>query len=136
MNRRFSVAATLAMTLLVVSIGEAQETSNEPAPIQTSTQLDLRVPDITELYTEEQIQEFLAATFHEHTEEVQVRGRREPVTPKVWPGIAAPVWAIFNPMQAWRILAPLPPDQTRVLGLNADITTPYQEPSARTAVDW
>ncbi len=135
MISRFDVFAMFAMAFLVASTGEAQETSDVRAPVQTSTQLDLRIPDITELYTEEQIQAFLAMTFEEHAEEVKVQGRREPVTPKVWPGIAAPFWAIVNPTQAWRIIAPLPPDQTRVSGLNADVTTPYQAPAARMAVD-
>jgi hypothetical protein len=136
MNRQPTVAAMLAMTLFAVSVGEAEEASDDRAATEPRAQLDLSVPDITELYTEEQIHAFLAATFEEHAEEVEVRGRREPVTPSVWPGIAAPVWAIFNPTQAWRIIAPLPPDRSRALAFSADITTPYQEPSARTAIDW
>lgn len=141
MIRQFGVATMLAMTFLVVSTGKAQESANARAPVQSSRALDLRIPDITELYTEEQIQAFLASTFQEHTdqeytEEVEVRGRRETVTPDVWPGIAAPVWAIFNPTQAWRIFAPLPPDQSRAFAFDADVTTPYQEPVARTATDW
>lgn len=135
MISRFNLAAMFAMAFLVVSTAEAQETSDVRAPVQTFTQLDLRIPDITELYTEEQIQALLAVTFQEHAEEVRVQGRREPVTPKAWPGIAAPFWAMLNPTQAWRIIAPLPPDQTRVSALNADVTTPYQAPAARTARD-
>jgi hypothetical protein len=121
--------------LLVMSTSKAQEISGAHSGVQTPKKLDLRIPDITELYTHEQIQAFLAPTFQEDTEEVQVRGRREAVTPTVWPAIAAPFWAIFNPTQAWRILAPFPPDQTRTWAFNADVTTPYQEPAARTAAD-
>lgn len=135
MIRRLSAATMLSMVLSIVSTGEAQEPTEIGARAQTSTALDLRVPDITELFTEEQIQALLAPTFQEYTEEVEVRGRREPVTPDVWPGIAAPIWAVFNPTQAWRILAPLPPDRSQALALNADITTPYQQPTARTATD-
>ena len=126
-----SAATMLAMILLTVSIGEAQEISGARPAVQAPRKLDLRIPNITELYTHEQIQAFLAPTFREDTEEVEVRGRREAVTPKVWPGIAAPFWAIFNPTQAWRIIAPFPPDQTRALAFNADVTTPYQKPAAR-----
>jgi hypothetical protein len=135
MIRLFCAATVLAMTFLAVSFGEAQEIADARSAVQTSKKLDLRIPDITELYTHEQIQAFLAPTFQEDPEEVEVRGRREAVTPKVWPGIAAPFWAIFNPAQAWRILAPFPPDQTRTWGFNADVTTPYQKPAARTAAD-
>jgi hypothetical protein len=135
MIRRFGAAAMLALTFLCVSTGEAQETSGARSAVQTPKKLVLRVSDITELYTHEQIQAFLAPTFREDAEEVEVRGRREAVTPTVWPGIAAPFWAIFNPTQAWRIIAPFPPDQTRALAFNADVTTPYQKPAARTAAD-
>lgn len=30
-------------------------------------------------------------------------------TQEVWGGIAAPLWAIRNPTQSWRILLPIPP---------------------------
>jgi len=79
--------------------------------------LDLRAPKITELYTSEELNKILATTFiREDIEEVQVesaRDRRPTDTPEVWPGIAAPVWALLNPSQSWRIFAPLPPDQTQ-----------------------
>ena len=32
---------------------------------------------------------------------------------EIAPLIPAPVWALLNPAQSWRIFAPLPPDQTR-----------------------
>ena len=31
-------------------------------------------------------------------------------TQEVWGGIAAPVWAVLNPTQAWRIFLPIPPE--------------------------
>ena len=43
-------------------------------------------------------------------------------TPRVWPGIAAPFWALFHPTQAWRIFAPIPPDQAKDIG-NQKFTT-------------
>lgn len=137
MINRIGAAILLVLTLCAVSVAGAQQSVQAPTA-QSPQPLDLRVPHITELYTHEQIQALLAPTFREsreYTEEVQVQGRRDPVTPTVWRGIAAPFWAVFNPTQAWRIIAPFPPDQSRALAFNADVTTPYQRPAARTAAD-
>lgn len=95
--------------------------AEQPAPATAAAKpaahkpLDLRPPNITHLFSSEQLNKILAASFREDIEEVQVEGEREqmPDTPTVWPGIAAPVWALLNPTQSWRIFAPLPPDQTR-----------------------
>jgi hypothetical protein len=92
--------------------------------------LDLRAPQITELFTSEEVNKILANTFvSEDIEEVEVEGVRDhrPTnTPNVWPGIAAPFWALFHPTQAWRIVAPLPPDQTRGLQyVRANATDAY-----------
>lgn len=92
--------------------------------------LDLRVPHITQLFTSEELNRILAASFiREDIEEVEVEGERDRMptnTPNVWPGIAAPVWALLNPTQSWRIFAPLPPDQTRGLGyVRANATDAY-----------
>ena len=139
MINRIGAATLLVLTLSAVSIAGAQESVRARPTAQSPQQLDLRIPHITELYTHEQIQALLAPTFlqtREYSEEeVEVQGRREAITPTVWRGIAAPFWAIFNPTQAWRIIAPFPPDQSRALAFNADVTTPYQEPAARTAAD-
>lgn len=101
-----------------------------PAKAQPPHQpLDLRAPQITQLYTSEELNKILANTFiREDIEEVQVEGVRDhrPTnTPSVWPGIASPVWAVLNPAQSWRIFAPLPPDQTRGLNVRADATDAY-----------
>jgi hypothetical protein len=138
MINRIGAAPILVLALCAVSAAQAQESARPGPTAQRSEQLDLRIPHITELYTHEQIQALLAPTFletREYAEEVEVQGRREAVTPTVWRGIAAPFWAIFNPTQAWRIIAPFPPDQSRALAFNADVTTPYQRPAARTAAD-
>ena len=91
--------------------------------------LDLRPPNITHLFTSEQLNKILAATFREDIEEVQVQGERDRMptnTPEIWPGIAAPVWALLNPTQSWRIFAPLPPDQTGGLSyVRANATDAY-----------
>ena len=92
--------------------------------------LDLRAPNITHLFTSEELNRILAVTFlRENIEEVEVEGerdRRPTDTPTVWPGIAAPFWAVVNPSQGWRIFAPLPPDQTRDLQyVRANVTDTY-----------
>jgi hypothetical protein len=92
--------------------------------------LDLRVPHITQLFTSEELNKILAASFiREDIEEVEVEGERDRLptnTPDVWPGIAAPFWALLNPAQSWRIFAPLPPDQTRGLEyVRANATDTY-----------
>jgi hypothetical protein len=94
--------------------------------------LDLRAPDITRLFSQQELQRVLAKTLDADIEEVEVegaRGRRAPPpdTPTVWPGILAPFWAVTHPTQAWRILAPLPPDQAKGVGsAPPDATDPYR----------
>ena len=91
--------------------------------------LDLRPPNVTHLFTSEQLNRILAASFREDIEEVEVEGERDRTptnTPDVWPGIAAPLWALMHPTQSWRIFAPLPPDQTRGLQyVRANATDAY-----------
>jgi len=92
--------------------------------------LDLRVPHITQLYTSEELNRILTASFiREDIEEVEVEGQRDRTptnTPRVWPGIAAPVWAVLNPTQSWRIFTPLAPDQTQGLEyVRANATDSY-----------
>jgi hypothetical protein len=135
-----TVAAT---TLLLCSAALGQETvSAAPSPAVTpvvAKRLDLRVPKVTEIYTEQQIATFLARARAEDLDEVEVEGSREPrepVTPNVWGGIAAPLWAVLHPTQAWRIFAPLPPDQLRrAYNPQPDATAPYQVTAARSARD-
>lgn len=144
MGRKTGAHLTVAATtLLLCSTALGQEATSsapsltfEPA---TAKRIDLRVPKITEIYTEQQIAVFLARARADNLDEVEVEGRRErrhPVTPNVWGGIAAPIWAVLHPTQAWRIFAPLPPDQARRLyNSNPDATAPYQVTAARSARD-
>ncbi|HKU16810.1 MAG TPA: hypothetical protein VJQ52_20625 [Steroidobacteraceae bacterium] len=93
--------------------------------------LDLRPPDITKLLTPKQLEDLLEKLDKENIEEVEVEGGRVPApsfTPRVWAGIAAPFWALFHPTQAWRILAPIPPDQARFIGNQQFTTEGYLEP--------
>src|SRR5688572_16413257 len=112
-NIRWALVVTSAfVAAILISESAAAEEAAPSAPPQQ--RLDLRAPDVTHPFSQEQIQRVLAITFRENIEEVEVEGERDiPSTPRVWPGIFAPFWAVANPTQAWRILAPLPPDQTR-----------------------
>ena len=91
----------------------------KPAVFRSAKQMDLRPPNITHLFTSEQLNAILAASFRsEELEGVEVEGDRDrivPNTPTPWGGIAAPFWAVLNPTEAWRIFMPLAPDQTRGL---------------------
>jgi hypothetical protein len=119
---------------LLSGSGSAEEKAPVPAvaakPAPPRKPLDLRVPQITHLFTSEELNRILATTFvRDDIEEVEVEGardRRPTNTPDVWPGIAAPFWALLNPAQSWRIFAPLPPDQTRGLEyVRANATDAY-----------
>jgi hypothetical protein len=82
--------------------------------------LDLRAPDITQLYSAEEIKRFLSKSVDSNIEEVEVEDARTheapPASPAVWGAIAAPFWALLHPTQAWRIIAPIPPDRAKYIG--------------------
>jgi hypothetical protein len=102
------------------------------APAAPVKPLDLRPPQITQLYTSEQLEALLEKMDREHIEGVEVEGERIPpptFTPQVWPGIAAPFWALLHPTQAWRIFAPIPPDQARGINARPPDTEGYLEPA-------
>lgn len=126
-------ARTIVIGLAVMAMFQSTFAA-EPAAAQPTKRLDLRAPDITKLYTAEQLNRILARTLKDDIEEVEVEGRRvplEPRTPTVWGGVAAPIWAVLHPTQSWRIFAPLPPDQARGLAeLPAIAPRGYLEPAA------
>lgn len=150
LNIRWALVVTFAFvaaTLIAESAAAAEELAPaNPAAAVASSQaaapakpLDLRAPDVTQLFTQEQIHRVLAASFRENIEEVEVEGERNlPATPRVWPGIFAPFWAVVNPTQAWRIIAPLPPDQTRGMQMaRVDATDAYVlEPAGTIQLDY
>ncbi|HEY7641023.1 MAG TPA: hypothetical protein VH814_14955 [Steroidobacteraceae bacterium] len=112
------LAASLALASGARADDSAAAPAKPPAPAPAKP-LDLRPPEITKLYTSRQLAELLDKIEQDNIEEVEVEGEREhrPVfTPRVWPGIGAPFWALFHPTQAWRIFAPIPPDQARYIG--------------------
>jgi hypothetical protein len=129
---------TMRARRIVIAVGLAAMLqaafAAEPAAAEPVQRLDLRAPDIRKLYTAEQLNRMLAPTLKDNIEEVEVEGQRErtePRSPAVWGGIAAPIWAILNPTQAWRILAPLPPDRARDLAeVPAIAPRGYLEPAA------
>jgi hypothetical protein len=107
------MAAALGLACAAVRADDEAAAAPPPKP------LDLRPPDITKLYTPRQLDRLIAKMEAESIEEIEVEGARVPpptFTPRVWPGIAAPFWALFHPTQAWRIFAPIPPDQARDIG--------------------
>jgi hypothetical protein len=131
-------ARTIVIGLALAAMLEGALAAEPAAAAQPLKRLDLRAPDITKLYTPEQLNRMLGSTVKDNDiandiEEVEVEGQRERTparSPTVWGGIAAPVWAILNPTQAWRIFAPLPPDQTSNEDLPPITTRGYLEPAA------
>ena len=126
-------------TILVAGVVHAADTPSaqptKPAPSAAKSvpaatsprKLDLKVRDVSELYTQDQILAFLALTRGDDgLEVVDVPGERMPTTPAVWGGLAAPFWAFLNPLQSWRIIAPVPPDR-----LHAADVTPEARPQPR-----
>jgi hypothetical protein len=147
-NIRWALVVTSAFVAAIL-ISEAAAEALAPVtpvagavvkPTATATrQLDLRAPDVTHLFTQEQINSVIASTFRENIEEVEVEGERNiPATPRVWPGIFAPIWAMAHPTQAWRIIAPLPPDQTRGMQFaRVNVTDAYMlDPAGTIQLDY
>jgi hypothetical protein len=108
------------------AITETSASTGKPAATQAQKPLDLRIPDVSELYTPQQIQAILSHTASDDYEEIEVRGVRIPSTPDVWTGLGAPVWGLLNPTQVWRIIAPIPPDR-----LHAADVRPEAQPQER-----
>lgn len=127
-----NIVLTLGAAYMLACAGTAAAETRRAAPVPPA--LDLRAPDITRLYTPQQIQAALATTSERNIEEVEVYGPHErpvPVSPQVWSGIAAPFWALLHPAQSWRIFAPIPQDRARWLGENSpDARSAYLEPAA------
>jgi hypothetical protein len=121
-------------TLLIVAslaLAGATARADDETAVPSQEPLDLRPPDITKLYTHEQLERLIAKLEAENIEEVEVEGARVPsptFTPRVWPAIAAPFWALLHPTQSWRILAPLPPDQAREVNNQRFDTSGYLVP--------
>jgi hypothetical protein len=83
-----------------------------PTPAMSSAAkaaaLDLRAPELTQVFTPAQLSEKLQDPDEEQydiTETVQVEGERQLAPVSV--GLMAIPWAIIHPTQAWRILMPV-----------------------------
>jgi len=125
------VAGIAALALAGPTIAADVPTGASSKPPQSATQkrLDLRIPSITELYTPEQLEAMLGNTRSDgDLEEVEVPGRRVQFTPDVWGGLGAPVWALLNPTQAWRIIAPIPPDRIHAADVRPEAQPPQRDP--------
>ncbi|MGH8178206.1 MAG: hypothetical protein ACREV5_18270 [Steroidobacter sp.] len=127
-------AGALVIAYCMVAAAEEPEAKpSDPAAAPERKLLDLRAPDIRDLFTPQQIAAVLASTRDRNIEEVEVEGVRgppPPSTPEVWGAIAAPFWALLHPTQAWRILAPIPPDRARAIGAEPpDATSTQREPA-------
>ena len=126
-NLRWSLIACIVMSCVALQSG-AQEPARATSPVK---RLDLRPPKITDVLSPQAIERALRATRDPNTlEEVEVEGGRikgEPRSPVVPGGILAPFWALLNPAQSWRILAPVPSDQTSDEPPPA-ATDPYRPP--------
>ena len=127
--------ATLCAGVAVAADGTSKQPVRAAAkPVATSpakattAKLDLRIPDVTELYTPEQIQAMLSHSQGDEYEDIEVRGERIPVTPDVWTGLAAPVWGLLNPTQIWRIIAPIPPDRIHAADVRPDAQPQERDP--------
>jgi hypothetical protein len=122
----------LCVALLPISALAAGPTAQQ--------RLDLKAPNIHEVWTSQQIAAVLAHTQDpEQSESIEVQGYRghsAPRTPVAWRGIAAPFWAVLHPADAWRIFAPLPPDQARPTPLSSQpyLTVNAQAPEMRAAL--
>ena len=126
------VAAGLALAAAAARADEAAATTATTAAAAPAKPLDLKPPRITELYSSEQLEAMLDKMEAQHLEGVEVEGERIPTpkfTPDIWPGIAAPFWALLHPTQAWRIFGPIPPDQARGINTRPPTTDGYLEPA-------
>ena len=128
MNTRTGKISAVSALLLAAGLAltDADALADEAATAAPPPKaLDLRPPQITRLYTPRQLENLIARMEAKNIEEIEVEGARIPpptFTPRVWPGIAAPFWALFHPTQSWRIFAPIAPDQARDIG-NQTFTT-------------
>jgi hypothetical protein len=134
MQQKHGIAGAAMMLYWALACGEELKAPTDAARTAEAPprRLDLRAPDINRILTPEQIASALASARDRNIEEVQVEGvrtRPPPATPAVWPGILAPFWALAHPTQAWRILAPIPPDRAHDPG-PLDSTHPDREPAA------
>lgn len=86
-------------------------------PHHSRRKLDLTVRDLSVLVAEGYVK------LEEDDQTITVTGHQEAALPQTdsespepWAGIAAPVWALLNPTQAWRIFLPVPQGESDEVG--------------------
>lgn len=126
---------TLTQAALAAEPVAGHATPNDPpqaAAIAARKPLDLRPPDITTLLSQAELDRILSRIVEASIEEIEVQRERTRSpnlgSPAVPLGLASPFWAIANPLQAWRIFTPIPPDRAQYLSGPADATDPYRRP--------
>jgi hypothetical protein len=120
------------MRACMLLFGSLLSLSAMAAESAAPSRLDLKAPNIHDVWTPQEIAWVLSGTVDpDRLETVEVQGFRgssAPRTPVAWSGIGAPFWAIAHPADAWRIFAPLPPDQARPVSVSSQ---PYLAVSAQ-----
>lgn len=129
-----ALIASMMLSLLTAGSLHAADARPATAAMATRVALDLRLPDLTEIYSAEEIARLLGRPLNEDIEEVRVVGDRPeavPITPtpSIPSGLGAVFWAATNPLQAWRIFMPLAPDQAIPASVSLD-TVAYLPPAA------
>lgn len=109
-----------------VAFSHAGAAADAPAA-EPRKSLDLSAPDVTKLLSAEQLKQLLAEMETKIIEDVEVERKKDSYDDGAnvpWSGIAAPVWALLNPLQSWRIFAPIPPKQAEAMTSTPDATSP------------
>lgn len=138
--------ATGMFALLACGLNLAAASFALPAAAAEGLALD--PPRITELFLPKELDKRMEAMSapepapagERAVEQVQVEGARlagpPPGAPRPWPGIAAPIWAVLNPADAWRIFLPWLPEQAAALFGAPDATDTGLTPAALTGDVW
>ena|SRR5215831_4947094 len=119
-----SVEAQEVKTDASKSVASKAVASKPIATPNVTKPLDLKTPDIRKLFKPDEITKSASG---ETIEKIEVAGTREllPQTdtemPKPWMGPGALVWAFIHPTSAWRIFAPLTPDQAQAMNGPPDL---------------
>jgi hypothetical protein len=115
--RNGSLIASLVTSLLAAGPLQAADSQSALAGIAVHITLDLRAPEITDIYSPAQIAQLLGTTFDEDIEEVRVEGTRPEIIPAT------------ERMQVWQWVLPLAPNRAKDVPVSLD-TVAYLPPAA------
>lgn len=130
-----AMASLWALSLVVTEARavEAGAVATGAASIHLQTTLDLRPPNLDEIYSPAQIAALLNMPFSEieevHVEAVRLESVADSPTPAIPEGLGAVFWSVPNATQAWRILMPVTSDQVDSFSENLDSVV-YSQPTA------